>query len=139
MSVQATCKTVINDEAALIDALKDIYGNDAVKTHAAGLDVTGYSSVRKPTITVQVPGLHGTAGFCKGTDGSYELVYDSWDAKRLTDLIPQKKGKVTVNRLAQVYAKQKVMKAMKDLRARVIKDETNAEGAIKMRLRVTQY
>jgi hypothetical protein len=140
MSVQATCKTVINDEASLIDTLAEMYGRENVKTVEAGVNVSGYASSRKPTVLLNVPGLHGTAGFVKAKDGSFELVYDSWDAKKLAKCLPQKKaGKIIHNVLAQTYAKQKIKKALKDLHAKVIRDETDETGTIKMRLRVTQY
>ena len=114
MSVKATAKTQIDNEPDLIESLESIYGKGKISIKPEGVNVRGYSSDVKPTIIVGVDKLIGTAGYyLNPTSGKYELVYDSSDRWRLSDLIPQtdKNGNVT-NRLAQVYSKIKVKKAV---------------------------
>lgn len=141
MSLRATCKTQIDNEADLVTALEGIYGKK-INVVADGVQVRGYAAAQKPTVLIDIDNMYGTAGFYKNpATGKYELIYDNMDARRLTDVIPQKdkQGKIT-DRLSQQYAKIKVAKAVKQLRGgRITSEDIDENGNIKIRLRVTSY
>jgi hypothetical protein len=140
MSLKATCKTQIDTEADLVAALENIYGKK-INVVADGVAVRGYAAQQKPTVLIDIDGMYGTAGFYKNDQGKYTLIYDNMDARRLKDVIPQKnKDGTFTDRLSQNYSKIKVAKAIKQLRgSKVTSEELDAEGNIKIRLRVTAY
>ncbi len=141
MSLRATCKTQIDNEAELVEALEDIYGKK-INVVVGGVQVRGYAAQQRPNVLIDIEGMYGTAGFYKNeTTGKYELIYDNMDARRLIDVIPQKdrEGKVK-DRLSQQYAKIKVKNALKNLRgSKITNEELDEDGNIKIRLKVTQY
>lgn len=142
MSLRATCKTDIDNENDLVEALESIYGK-RINVVPNGVDVRGYAAAQRPTVLIDLhgDGMYGTAGFYKNEQGKYTLIYDNMDARRLKDVIPQKdrEGNVT-DRLSQAYAKIKVSRAIKSLRGgRVLSEEVDEEGNHKIRLRVTTY
>jgi hypothetical protein len=142
MSLRATCKTQIDNESDLVEALETIYGK-RISVVPNGVEVRGYAAQQKPTVLIDLhgDGMYGTAGFYKNEQGKYTLIYDNMDARRLKDVIPQKDREGnTIDRLSQAYSKIKVSKAVKQLRgARVTNEELDEEGNIKIRLRVTTY
>ena len=140
MSVETVCKTQIKDADTLKDALTEIFGQGKIEVVKEGVSVTGYYSMRKPTVIIKIPGLIGTAGYAKTEDGTYELVYDSSDRYKLGKLIPAKnRNGVTENGLMQVYAKHQIKKAMKSLRGRVASEQKDAEGNIRLRVKINNY
>lgn len=139
MSVGAVCKTSLNDEITLVESLKEIYGESNVEVLKEGIQVRGFASDRRPTILVKIPGLYGTAGFSKGEDGNYELIYDSTDRNRLKKLLPEKKGDTTHNYLNQVYSRNKVVNGMKAIKGKLVKNQVEADGSIRLRVRTVSY
>ncbi len=139
MSVEATYKTVMNDEACLVDALKSLFGNDTIKVVTEGETVTGFRSNKKPTILINLPNMYGTAGFCKTADGSYEAVYDSTDRYKLAKLFPKTQGKVTIDALKQAYSKAKVMRSLQNVRGTVVRNDVDEAGEVHIRVRTVQY
>lgn len=139
MSIEATCTTQIKDREALVEALREIYGKSAIRIANQGEEIKGYRSGRKPEVVINIPNLIGTAGFCKAKNGNWELVFDSSDRSRLKQVMPQKGKNGTVDLLTQTYAKHQVKKAMKSLRGRFVKDEVEADGSIRMKVKLTSY
>lgn len=125
MSIEATCKTQIKDKDALKDALIEIYGKPAVSVTKEGIELTlGDRMYRKPR-------------FRLGKDGCWELVYDGDDRGQLKKVIPQKRKAGTQDYLSQIYAKHQVKRAMSKLRGRLVRDEVEADGSIRMKIKLT--
>lgn len=141
MSLKATCKTQISDEADLVAALEGIYGKNKISVVAAGVEVRGYVASNRPTVLVNVDRLIGTAGYYKNAQGQYELVYDSSDRNRLKDLIPHKLSNGSISdRLAQSYAKIRVTKALRSLQnSSVASESTDEKGNIKIKIKINEY
>jgi hypothetical protein len=139
MSVGAVCKTNLNNQESLVSALSEIFGKDKVQVHAHGVNVRGYGSSRRPTITLDLPRMYGTAGFVKGADGNFELVYDSTDASRLEKVLPKKKGDITHNYLAQIHTRIKAMESIKSVKGKLVKNQVEEDGSIRLRLKVSSY
>jgi hypothetical protein len=138
MSLEVTCKTNINDRDALVDTLKELVG-DNISIVEGGTAVTGYISNLKPEVLVNVTGLIGTAGYYKNAEGNYELVYDSMDHRTLSRIIPKKKGNKLIDPVAQTYAKHKTLKLNKKLKGRIIENEINQDGTIRIKIKVSHY
>lgn len=141
MSVEATCKTLINDRDALCDAIKEIYGEGSVEIAESGVEAKGYRTKIKPTILIKLKNMYGTAGFYRTPEGLYSLVYDSTDRSRISKLLPQtnKKTGVVTDVLTQTYTKMKVVKSMKAMRGRIMKNEIEADGTIRIKARISHY
>ena len=131
MSTEAVCKTKLQDKAALIESLEEIYGAGKVKV-TDGVKISGYYSSKKIEIEVKINGLYGTAGFFKNKENDYEFVYDSMDRSKLKSIIGDKEN----NELKQVYTKKKVLKAVGQLRGQITSQEKDKNGKIKLKVRV---
>lgn len=141
MSIEAICKTTISDKDALVEALSEIYGKNVITVKEQGVKVSGYRSSKTPSIIIGLPKMYGTAGYCLGPEGNYELVYDSTDKRQLSDVIPQrnKKTGVVTDRLTKTYAKIKTIKMIKQLNGYVTETEEDSNGTIRIKARVHNY
>jgi hypothetical protein len=139
MSLEVTCKTQIKDRDALVEVLNDILGKGAAKV-VENQKISGYSSNKQIEVAIsKISGMYGTAGYYKNKDGSYSLVYDSMDRSRLSKILPRKVGGNTVDPVSQGYAKRKVMASIRSLRGRLTNDTVEADGTIRLKVKVTQY
>jgi uncharacterized protein with ACT and thioredoxin-like domain len=142
MSLRATCKTQIDNEADLVEALEKIYGK-RIKVVEGGIQVRGYAAAQRPSVLIDIDSMIGTAGYYKNeATGKYDLIYDNMDARRLTDVIPQKNRTtgILTDRLAQSYSQVKVSRALKNLRGgKITAESLDEEGNYKIKLKVTTY
>jgi hypothetical protein len=141
MSIEAICKTQFSDKDALVEALSEIYGSNLITVKEQGIKVSGYRSAKTPSIIIGLPKMYGTAGYCLGPDGNYELVYDSTDKRVLHEVIPQrdKKTGAVTDRLTKTYAKIKTIKMIKQLSGYVTESEEDSNGTIRIRARIHNY
>lgn len=137
MSITATCKTQIKDQDALVEALTQIYGKNSIIQNDE--TVIAHRNPKDPTIIINIPKLYGKTGYRQIEDGTWELVYDSSSKETLKDIVPYEENGVTYDRLTQTYAKMKIMRAVKQLRGRIVQENTDEEGTIRIRARVTHY
>ena len=126
MSFRAVCKTEIDNQQDLKDALVAIYGEKHVK-----LD--------QESIIISVGSSHRSGRFDL-VDGKYQLVYDSMDKHRFKDLMDQVgQNKKVFNRLTQEYSRVKVIKALRGMKnATIFSEETDENGKLRIRTKVKQ-
>lgn len=125
MSVKVTCKTKLNDQITLLDALKEIMGANNVKVEGNNIVVTSQWA---------------RAVFTKGADGNFQIDYDNMHEHRFRDLLPETKNGIVHNKLAQIYSKIKVMSAMKSIKGgRLVKNEVDQDGRIRLRIKTSSY
>ena len=126
MSIEATCKTQIKDKDALAEALVEIYGKSCVDVTKQGIDLN-------------LPNLYRTPRYKLAKDGTWQLTYDGSDCVALKKIIPQKSKSGTQDYLTQIYAKHQVKRAMAKMRGRMVRDEVEADGSIRMKIKIPNY
>lgn len=136
MSTEATCKTLIQDQQALIETLEAIYGQ--VVSVQENVIIKGYITKKQPTVLINIPGLYGTAGFYLNKDGNYELVYDSMDRGKLKEIIPHIVNEQKIDKLNQTYAALLLHKKLEQMRGRIVQESSEGE-TIRIRARISNY
>lgn len=127
MSHYVEVKVRYKDQAALVEALKGMFGDDQVEVHTKPVELRGYGSQRSEAHVVvrKQAGTHsglrwGDAGWLRQQDGTYTQVADNLDAERLRDL-------------PQLYARAATVRQAK-LSGYTVVETRAADGALVLKL-----
>lgn len=133
MSEYHTVSVEFQDEECLVEALKAMGYNPLI--HKEAVNLYGYQNdqrSQKANIIIhrsQVGSASNDVGFLKKTSGGFEMIVSEYDQKTNFN---QKR----VDKLKQTYAEKVIIKHAKKAKHKIKSQEVQADGSIKIRVRL---
>ena len=124
------------DEECLVEAIKELNANYKPEIHKEAVNLFGYHGDRrqeKAHIVIprkQISSASNDVGFLKNAKGGYEMIVSAYDKGIFTP--------AQINKLKQLYAKNTIVKHTKKSKHKIRSQEVQADGSIKIRVRVRE-